>query len=124
MMFVCCKCKQIQKSEHIWQFPPIRVRRLLQSLMDFVLETKASFWDISLVSLENVIFAGDFDVVKQGFIYSTYLITCKDNLGRHLVRNDFAKRYNRKFSFNISISSIFKLKISKLFSRGAHNFGD
>ena len=31
---------------------------------------KASFWDISLVSLENVIFAGDFHVVKQGFIYS------------------------------------------------------
>ena len=43
MMFVCCKCKQIQKSEHIWQFPLIRVRRLLQSLMDFVLETKLLF---------------------------------------------------------------------------------
>ena len=33
------------------------------------------------------------------------------------------KEKKRKFSFNISISSIFKLKISKLFSRGAHNFG-
>ena len=43
MMFVCCKCKQIQKSENIWQFPLIRVRRLLQSLMDFVLETKLLF---------------------------------------------------------------------------------
>nr|POE46413.1 hypothetical protein CFP56_56734 [Quercus suber] len=53
--------------------------------MDFVLETKASFRDISLVSLENVIFAGDFDAAKQGFIYSAYLITCKDNSGRHLV---------------------------------------
>ena len=73
------------KIEHIWQFPLIRVRRLLQSLMDFILETKASFWDISLVSLENVIFAGDFYAVKQGFIYSAYLITCEDNSGRHLV---------------------------------------
>lgn len=40
------------ESEHICQFPLIRVRRLLQSLMDFVLETKASFWDISLVLLK------------------------------------------------------------------------
>ncbi|KAK7830542.1 pentatricopeptide repeat-containing protein [Quercus suber] len=60
-------------------------REVDDSLMDFVLETKASFWDISLVSLENVIFAGDFDAVKQGFIYSAYLVTCKDNSGRHLM---------------------------------------
>lgn len=74
-------------SEDIWQFPPISVRRLLQILIDFIFETKPCCWDISLVliSLKMPSLLVILDAVKQGYMYSVYLIKCMDNTGSHLV---------------------------------------
>ena len=66
---------------------PISVRRLLQILIDFIFETKPCCWDISLVliSLKMPSLLVILDAVKQGYMYSVYLIKCMDNTGSHLV---------------------------------------